>query len=61
LLATFKGRKDTSCQIIVNLVKTRKCYLGKVQLIISWGMLNRLKKVLEEDLKVSSALCTKLS
>lgn len=28
--------------------------LGKVELVISWGMLNRLEKVLVKDLRVSS-------
>ena len=29
------------------------CALGEVQLIISWGMLNRLQKVLKKNLQVS--------
>jgi hypothetical protein len=35
-------------------VREGKSSLGEVQLIISWGMLNRLRKVLEKDLGVSS-------
>ncbi|WP_013334670.1 PIN domain-containing protein [Gloeothece verrucosa] len=54
LLSEKKGRSDTSSQRIVEIVREGKSFLGEVQLIISWGMLNRLKKVLEKDLGVSS-------
>lgn len=53
LLADFKGKEDTSCQILVKIIRQRYCNLGEVKLIISWGMINRLRKVLEQDLKVS--------
>ena len=53
LLADFKGRQGTSCQSLVEIVQQGACVFGEVQLIISWGMLNRLQKVLERDLKVS--------
>jgi predicted nucleic acid-binding protein len=54
LLADFKGKQETSCQILVQTVRRRNSKLGEIQLIISLGMINRLQKVLEQDLKVSS-------
>ncbi|WP_017295083.1 PIN domain-containing protein [Geminocystis herdmanii] len=54
LLADFKGRNETACQILVETIRQRECSLGKVKLIVSWGMMNRLQKVLEQDLQVSS-------
>lgn len=56
LLADFKSRNETACQILVKIIRQRKCSLGKVKLIISWGMINRLQKVLEQDLQVSSSI-----
>jgi len=55
LLADFKGRQDTSCQTLIRIVQFGTCQLGSVQLIISWGMLNRLRLVLERDLGVASS------
>lgn len=52
LLAKFKGRNNTSSQLLVEIVRLGYYHEEKVQLIISWGMLNRLQKVLEKDLKV---------
>jgi hypothetical protein len=54
LLSEKKGRSGTSSQRLVAIVREGKSSLGEVQLIISWGMLNRLRKVLEKDLSVSS-------
>jgi predicted nucleic acid-binding protein len=54
LLSQKKGRSGTSSQRLVEIVRSGKSSLGEVQLIISWGMLNRLTKVLEKDLGVSS-------
>ena len=56
LLADFKGRQDTSCQCLVEIVRQGSCALGEVQLIISWGMLNRLQKVLKKNLQVSDVV-----
>jgi predicted nucleic acid-binding protein len=53
LLSEKKGRSGTSSQRLVEIVREGKSSLGEVQLVISWGMLNRLTKVLEEDLAVS--------
>lgn len=54
LLSEKKGRSNTSSQKLVEIVSEGKSSLGEVQLVISWGMLNRLRKVLEQDLAVSS-------
>lgn len=46
LLADRTGKQDTACQSLVKIVREGTCALGSVQLIISWGMLNRLSSVL---------------
>lgn len=56
LIADLKGRQDTSCQYLVRIVREGTCELGPVQLIISWGMLNRLRLVLERDLAVTPSV-----
>lgn len=53
LLADLKGRQGTSSQCLVEIVRQGVCTLGSVQLVISWGMLNRLRLVLEKNLKIS--------
>jgi len=53
LLADLKGRQGTSSQSLVEIVRQGVCPLGSVQLVISWGMLNRLRLVLEKNLTVS--------
>lgn len=53
LLADLKGRQNTSSQCLVEIVRQGVCPLGSVQLVVSWGMLNRLRLVLEKNLKVS--------
>lgn len=52
LLADLKGRQSTSCQSLVEITRQGLCKLGPVQLIVSWGMLNRLRLVMEKDLNV---------
>ncbi|WP_254172879.1 PIN domain-containing protein [Planktothrix pseudagardhii] len=56
LLADRKGKQDTACQSLVKIVREGTCTLGSVQLIISWGMLNRLSSVLVEKLKIPDAI-----
>ena len=53
LLADIKGNetvatapKLSACQSIVDIVRYGRCYMGIVELVISWGMLNRLEQVL---------------
>lgn len=54
LLAEKKNRRGTACQTLVTIVRKRECNWGRVELVISWGMLNRLEKVLIKDLQVST-------
>ena len=54
LLADRKGRQNTASQGLVAMVRQGSCLSLPVQLVISWGMLNRLLKVLVQDLKVST-------
>jgi predicted nucleic acid-binding protein len=56
LLADAKGRNGTASQCLVDIVRRGSCRLAPVQLIVSWGMLNRLRKVLEKDLHVSESV-----
>jgi predicted nucleic acid-binding protein len=53
LLAERKNRKNTACQTLVKIIRNGECSQGKTELVISWGMLNRLEKVLIKDLKIS--------
>jgi len=52
LLADKKGKQGTASQSLVMMTRQGYCVLGPVQLVISWGMLNRLRLVLERDLKI---------
>ncbi len=54
LLADRKGRQNTASQSLVAMVRQGFCLSSPVQFVISWGMLNRLLKVLVQDLKVSA-------
>jgi predicted nucleic acid-binding protein len=54
LLADRKGRQNTASQSLVVMVRQGSCLSLPVQLVISWGMLNRLQKFLVQDLKVST-------
>lgn len=54
LLADGKGRENTASQSFVAMIRQGTCLSRPVQLVISWGMLNRLRKVLTQDLKVSA-------
>ncbi len=53
LLADWKGTQNSACQQLVRMLRDGRCLNYSTQLIISWGMLNRLRKVLVEDWKVS--------
>lgn len=53
LLADQKGKQGTASQLLVESVRLGYCSLGPVQLVISWGMLNRLELVLEEKLGIA--------
>ncbi|MBC7881706.1 MAG: PIN domain-containing protein [Anaerolineae bacterium] len=45
-LGLSKGRKGTAAQFLVESVRDGTCTLGPLQLVVSWGMLNRLELVL---------------
>ena len=44
-LADIKGSQNSSCQTLVKIIREGNCDLGTVELVISWGMLNRLQSV----------------
>jgi predicted nucleic acid-binding protein len=46
LLADIKGNQNSACQNIVDTVRYGRWQTGTVELVISWGMLNRLEQVL---------------
>jgi len=60
LLATSKGREGTAAQTLVDMVRTGTCGLGPVQLVISWGMLDRLQLVLTRVFQVERVLAQTL-
>jgi predicted nucleic acid-binding protein len=49
LLADRLDRQGTATQSLVEIAKQGVCSLGQVQLVISWGMLNRLRLALQRD------------
>lgn len=53
-LADRAGRHNTSTQRLVSAVRDGVSPLGAIQLIISWGMLNRLRKVFAVDWKIDA-------
>ena len=55
LLGLRKGHRDTAAQELVNAVRQGASALGPVQLIVSWGMLDRLRNVLLNGLDVPRA------
>ena len=56
LLADFKSRQNTSAQRLVQIVRVGHSSLGDVELVISWGMIQRLEKVLVKDLQIDVAV-----
>ena len=52
LYADKTGRKDTACQTLIKFAKQGCCPLGPIQIIISYGMLDRLRSVLEKKFKI---------
>jgi hypothetical protein len=51
-LSVQQGSENTACQALVEVARKGRCALGLTQLVVSWGMLTRLRKVLEENLGV---------
>jgi PIN domain len=60
LIAEQHGRKDTATRKLVEMVRAGQGSLGPVQLIISWGMINRLRKVYVQDLNIPAAVADTL-
>jgi len=56
LLALHTGRSGTASQLLVDAVRGGDSPLGPIQLVISWGMLNRLEAVLVRVLQVDPSL-----
>jgi predicted nucleic acid-binding protein len=53
LLADRKGRSNTSSQYLVEIVSSGLYSTGESSLVISWGMLDELRSVITEHLKLS--------
>lgn len=49
LLSRRRGDARSSVQLLVDAVRQGHCPLGPVQLVVSWGMLDRLRQVWIED------------
>lgn len=49
LLSRRRGDARSAAQLLVDAARKGHCPLGPVQLIVSWGMLNRLRMVWIED------------
>jgi hypothetical protein len=45
LISSRRGKRTGSSQALVGMVRRGECPTGAVQLVISWGMLNRLRDV----------------
>jgi len=60
LLAHASGGRGTAAQTLVDIVRDGTCSLGPTQLVISWGMLDRLGEVLIREFRVPSADVTSL-
>lgn len=52
VLRLMHGRTGGASQQLVDIVRSGICELGPVQLVIGWGMLNRLESVLLNELGV---------
>ncbi len=53
LLAHARGRVGTMSQTLVDVVREGTCSLGPTQLVISWGMIDRLGDVLLREFDVN--------
>jgi hypothetical protein len=60
LISERHGRTGLAAQRLVEIVRNGQSSLGPVQLIISWGMINRLRKVYVQDLGVPSNIAESL-
>lgn len=53
---TYYAKPITACQTLVGIARQGFCTLGLVHLVISWGMLNRLRLVLENKLSIPQSV-----
>jgi predicted nucleic acid-binding protein len=60
-LANRVGRQGTACQTLVEVARSAQAGREPLQLVISWGMLERLKLVLVEQLQFDPAEATALA
>jgi predicted nucleic acid-binding protein len=60
-LADRAGRQGTACQTLVEAVRSAQAGQEALQLVISWGMLERLKLVLVEQLRFDLAKAAALT
>jgi PIN domain len=60
LIAEQRGRRDTAVQQLVEIARSGQSALGPVQLIISWGMINRLRKVYVQDFQIPGTVADAL-
>jgi PIN domain len=60
LIAEQRGRKGTAVQQLVEIVRSGQSTLGPGQLIISWGMINRLRKVYVQNLQIPGSIADTL-
>jgi PIN domain len=60
LIAEQRGHKDTAVQKLVEIARSGQSALGPVQIIISWGMINRLRKVYVQNLQIPGAIADTL-
>lgn len=56
LISDLKSRQGSASQCLVSIAESGYCTLGPVQLIVSWGMLNRLRSVLEDKLGIPATI-----
>ena len=49
------GHEGTAAQTLVRVARLGHCALGPTQIVISWGMLDRLRTALEENLRPAPA------
>lgn len=52
LIASRRGRTGSSSVALVEAVRRGECPLGPVQLVVSWGMLDRLRQVYVDALAI---------
>lgn len=48
-LADKHGRRDTASARLTEIAREGKCSLGPTQLVVSWGMIDRLREVFERN------------